>query len=82
MMLSHLDADFRPVDGLYSYLLTLPAGQPSVFLNPIEIIDDPIIEGDERFFIGLMAGPGAGAAGFAIFFDNMLATVIIIDNDG
>ena len=68
--------DFRPTDGLYSYILTIPAGQTYVFINPIEIIDDLLIEGDEDFTILLTAGPEV-----PVDMDRMLATVTIIDND-
>ena len=52
----------------------------SVFIDPIEIIDDTVIEGDETFFIELSVGPEA--QGYAIRLDRMTATVVIIDNEG
>ena len=52
----------------------------SVFIDPIEIINDTVIEGDETFFIVLSVGPEA--QGYAIRFDRMTATVVIIDNEG
>ena len=73
------DVDFRPVDGLYTYLLILPPGQSSVFLNPIEILDDIIVEDSEVFFIEVMVAPGS--SGFSISLDNMVIPVIITDND-
>lgn len=79
ILLYYTGSDFRPVDGLYTYLLTLLPGQSSVFLNPIEIIDDSIIEESESFFIQVTPGPDA--SGFSINLDDMEVTVVITDND-
>ena len=65
------------MNGAYSYILTIPPGQSFVYLDPIEIIDDLDVEGDEIFYIGLIAGPEA-----PVDFNRMLASVVIIDNDG
>ena len=66
------------MDGLYSYNLTLPAGQNAVFVNPFEIIDDTLVEGDESFLLNVTVIPQAG---FSVLMSTMEATVIIIDND-
>ena len=52
----------------------------SVFIDPIEIIDDTVIEDDETFFIQLSVGPEA--EGYAIQMERMRATVVIMDDDG
>ena len=65
------------MDGAYTYMLTVPAGETYGYLNPIEIIDDQDVENTESFFVLLTAGTvGTVDAG------RMLATVNIIDNDG
>ena len=51
-----------------------------MFIDPIEIIDDTIIEDDETFFIQLSVVPEA--EGYAIQMERMTATVVIMDNDG
>ena len=70
------DADFAPVNGLYTYTLTIPAGESSVYLNTIEIIDDLEIEVDEMFFISLIEGTEA-----EIDIARMLVSVTIYDNN-
>ena len=66
------------MDGLYNYDLTVPPGQNSVFINPIAIFEDMVVEGDEFFFLAVAVVPQPG---LSVQLNTMLATVVIIDND-
>lgn len=70
-----------PMNGSYSYSITLPPGEDYVLINPIDIIDDMDVEDNETFYIRVEAGPDGPSAGYAIALENMVATVTIIDND-
>lgn len=74
-----LDDDFSPENGIYSYLVTVYVGQRSAPINPIEIFDDDIFEGDEMFFI-VLSDPIPSDVG--ITPGGAMAAVVIIDNDG
>ena len=60
-----------------TYEIQIGPNQQSVYLDPIEILDDLDVEGDESFFIVLTAGAAIDNSGYAIDFDRMVATVII-----
>lgn len=59
--------------------MTVYAGQRSAPINPIEIFDDDIFEGDEMFFI-VLSDPIPSDVG--ITPGGAMAAVVIIDNDG
>ena len=65
--------------GMSSYEIEFMPNQQRLPVNPFEIIDDQMFEGDEVFSISLSLGPGENSV--TILLESSIAAIIIQDDD-